>query len=254
MLHLGPKALEEAYQSNPAQFKNDFVAAGLIASKDPLALAWTYRLGLEPQEASTSAGGNGTMWFTVAMTFAAFFFFRIPEWTGAPSDDWFIPYIAPVFLLPLMAYHTTIHRAWGEMRAFWSLAIGLLALYIVADLYWGDWPYQVYDWGNNPETGRLEYQTLEDPFALVRQAQNLVQIHFPLLLWGLLGYVYTRLSPGEERVDFVRHSVQVGLFAFIVGLAGGALMALTAGLLSLDRKSTRLNSSHSQQSRMPSSA
>ena len=233
MLHLGPKGLEEAYQTNSDQFKADFQAAGLTRSKDPLALAWTYRLGLEPEQSSAPQIGNGTLWFTIAMTFAAFFFFRIPDWAGLPSYDWFVPYIAPVFLLPLMAYHTTIHRAWGEMRAFWSLAIGLLALYVVADFYWGNWPYPSYEWRTNSETGRLEYLDVEDPFALVRQAQTLVQIHFPLLLWGLLGYVYTRLSAGEERVDFVRHSVQVGLFAFIVGLAGGALMALTAGLLSL---------------------
>jgi hypothetical protein len=233
MIHLGPKALEDAYQSNPEQFKKDFITAGLMASKDPLAIAWTYRLGLEPQQSSTPQIGNGTLWFTVAMTFAAFFFFRIPEWLEPTTEDWFVPYIAPVFLLPLMAYHTTIHRAWGEMRGFWYLAIGLLGLYVIAQLYWGDWPYKSYDWVKNSETGQMEFLDLEDPFALVRQAQTLVQIHFPLLLWGLLGYMYTRLSAGEERVDFVRHSVQVGLFAFIVGLAGGALMALTAGLLNL---------------------
>ena len=78
MLHLGPKGLEEAYQTNSDQFKADFQAAGLTRSKDPLALAWTYRLGLEPEQSSAPQIGNGTLWFTVAMTFAAFFFFRIP--------------------------------------------------------------------------------------------------------------------------------------------------------------------------------
>ena len=34
MLHLGPKGLEEAYQSNPEQFKADFQAAGLTKSDE----------------------------------------------------------------------------------------------------------------------------------------------------------------------------------------------------------------------------
>jgi len=139
MLHLGPKGLEEAYQSNPEQFTSDFQAAGLTRSKDPLALAWTYRLGLEPETAATPTLGNGTLWFTIAMTFAAFFFFRIPvvSATGFFSNEWFLPYIAPVFLVPLMAYHTTVQKAWVSMRAFWSLVLGLLALNVVADIYWG---------------------------------------------------------------------------------------------------------------------
>ena len=233
MLHLGPKGLEEAFQTNPEQFKSDFQAAGLTRSKDPLALAWTYRLGLEPETAATPTLGNGTLWFTMAMTFAAFFFFRIPEWSGSPDSEWFLPYIAPVFVVPLMAYHTTVQKAWGSMRAFWSLVLGLLALNVVADVYWGIWDYPSYEWVHNPETGQQVYQILEDPFALARQTQTLFQIHLPLLLWGLLGFLYTKLYVGEARVDFVRHSVQVGLFAFIVGLAGGALLGLTAGLLSL---------------------
>jgi hypothetical protein len=65
MLHLGPKGLEEAYQSNPAQFKTDFEAAKLRSSKDPLALAWIYRLELEPQEPQRLDFGSGTLWFTV---------------------------------------------------------------------------------------------------------------------------------------------------------------------------------------------
>ncbi len=162
MLHLGPKGLEEAYQSNPEQFKSDFQAAGLTRSKDPLALAWTYRLGLEPETAATPTLGNGTLWFTIAMTFAAFFFFRIPD-NGFFSNEWFLPYIAPVFLVPLMAYHTTVQKAWVSMRAFWSLVLGLLALNVVADVYWGVWDYPSYEWVHNPETGQQVYQILEDP-------------------------------------------------------------------------------------------
>jgi hypothetical protein len=234
MLHLGPKGLEEAYQSNPAQFKTDFEAAKLRSSKDPLALAWIYRLELEPQEPQRLDFGSGTLWFTVAMTFAAYFFFRVPEWASWASDasDWFVPYIAPLFLVPLMAYHTMTKNAWVRMRGFWLGVLGLMALNVITDIYWGEWDYARGTWIDNLETERGNLD-IPDPFALVRQTQQLFSIHFSLLLWGLLGFLFTKLYVGESRVDFVRHSVQVGLFAFIVSLAGGALLGLTAGLLSL---------------------
>lgn len=233
MLHLGPKGLEEAYQSDPEKFKSDFIVQGLTASKEPLALAWTYRLGLQPHDGGGTNWGNTAQWFTLGMTFAAFFFFRLPDWIGTPRGDWFLPYIGPVFIVPFMAFHTTIHKAWGRMRIFWIGLLGLLVLNVLVDQYWGRWDYELFEWGNNSATELQESSSVSDPFALVRQTQVLFQFHLPLLLWGLLGYLYTKLYASEARVDFVRHSVQVALFAFIVALAGGALIGLTGGLLDL---------------------
>ena len=63
---------------------------------------------------------------------------------------------------------------------------------------------------------------------------------------GLLGTLYARW-PGYE-------TVAVHTTPFAVDLQADLAAAREAGCHSLDRKSTRLNSSHSQQSRMPSSA
>ena len=59
------------------------------------------------------------------------------------------------------------------------------------------------------------------------------------------------LDSGDEVVVFAPF---FGEYRNYVITAGGVLKAVPADTETLDRKSTRLNSSHSQQSRMPSSA
>ena len=59
------------------------------------------------------------------------------------------------------------------------------------------------------------------------------------------------------RMIVIKSLRQAGFESANVIEAGGAkeaLQKIAAGGIDLDRKSTRLNSSHSQQSRMPSSA
>ena len=63
-----------------------------------------------------------------------------------------------------------------------------------------------------------------------------------LLRWGLSLWLNARLE-----------SLPIG--TLLANLIGGYLIGIAVGVFeNLDRKSTRLNSSHSQQSRMPSSA
>ena len=66
---------------------------------------------------------------------------------------------------------------------------------------------------------------------------------------------YKRLMQLEVLIAIVAIAASIVMFSF--GVMTGALFAAIAGaffLMDADRKSTRLNSSHIQKSRMPSSA
>ena len=58
---------------------------------------------------------------------------------------------------------------------------------------------------------------------------------------------------GIGQLSYALHAI-VAVGAVLPSLQPSVLLLVIAFLLDLDRKSTRLNSSHSQQSRMPSSA
>ena len=66
--------------------------------------------------------------------------------------------------------------------------------------------------------------------------------------WALPG---GRVEPGEEPLAAARREVQEET---LLDVDDGRLLAVLEERFEEDRKSTRLNSSHSQQSRMPSSA
>ena len=75
-----------------------------------------------------------------------------------------------------------------------------------------------------------------------------------LVAWTVVGFAlgpYLTVFPAARLVRAVE-ALSTG--EFVAGVLGLVIGLLIGALLSLDRKSTRLNSSHSQQSRMPSSA
>ena len=61
-----------------------------------------------------------------------------------------------------------------------------------------------------------------------------------------------------RKVLFIRYPLRLGMDVFSKGKIGKEraemMMHMIKGFKQIDRKSTRLNSSHSQQSRMPTSA
>ena len=57
-----------------------------------------------------------------------------------------------------------------------------------------------------------------------------------------------------EFLEVVCADPVVGVVGLVVVVGGSALYCLLQGCVGVDRKSTRLNSSHSGESRMPSSA
>ena len=75
------------------------------------------------------------------------------------------------------------------------------------------------------------------------------RIPHPAVLMGrLVAFLDRELNEGPNRK-------RRGIIAVVIMvLVASAIGNTVAGMLGADRKSTRLNSSHSQQSRMPSSA
>ena len=89
--------------------------------------------------------------------------------------------------------------------------------------------------------------------ALLTVAARRIGIPYPILmtLGGLALGVVLGLVPGQPRVELEPELV---FLLFLPPLLFGAAFFTSPRDLAQDRKSTRLNSSHTIQSRMPSSA
>ena len=71
-------------------------------------------------------------------------------------------------------------------------------------------------------------------------------------LQGVIAHEFSHIFNGDMRLNIQITGFIHGIL--VIGLIGRTLLRMTYGGRRQDRKSTRLNSSHSQQSRMPSSA
>lgn len=211
MWNQSPADLEAWYRRDPDGF-----AKALDAALDhPASATWLARL-----EADRKPSSSHNFTFAIAGSLLIALILLIPYWTSGEMElDWAVPFLAPLALVPMMAFHGWRH--WKLM----TLVGGLVAF--VAVLY-KSWEFLPEAWEVSAVlSSHPDWVEDGERINLVRQVRDLMMIHWPILLLGLTGFAYVQSKPDEERVDFVRHAVQVGILSAIVAAAGGALLGLT---------------------------
>lgn len=156
---------------------------------------------------------------------------------GELDVEWLPPWMATFAFLPVLAWYAW-HAPTGRRRTLWTatgMALGAAALVAV---WWNLWEGLPGQWGMR---GIIEAHPdwTVDVGAVIRTQQvlNLMMLHWPLLLLGLTGWAWIRSSGEGDRVDFLRHALQVGLYSALIA-GGGALFTVLSvqlcGLVGLD--------------------
>ena len=218
-----PEELEDWYRSDPEAFRRAFAAEDFTP---PHAATWAARIAADGaaqvQNATDSAASTNSHHFTFALvvSFAIALVFLVPYWvTGDFELDWAVPFLAPFAFVPMLAFHGW--RRWGLLGAVAVLTV------IVSGIYEA-WEFLPERWDvSHALSLHPDWEGAGERINFARQVRDLMMIHWPLLLLGLTGYAYVASRPEEQRVDFVRHVVQVGILTAIIAVAGGALFGLT---------------------------
>ena len=210
MWNQSPAELEAWYRRDAASFAEALEAAG----DHPTAATWRARLAADAEPAS-----NHSFMFAIVGSILIASFFLWPYWTTGDMDIWAVPLLAPFAFGPMIAYHGW--RRWG--------LLGVLgALTAVVTVVYRAWEFLPASWEVSEVVAlHPEWESAGERINFVTQVRDLMMIHWPILLLGLTGYAYVQAQPKEERVDFVRHAVQVGILSAIIAAAGGALFGLT---------------------------
>lgn len=212
-----PESLEQWYRADPEAFRAAFEAAPI---PDEVGATWAARLAADRPQA---VDRSGFPWAIAASLLIAVTLLT-PYWASGDMDlEWAIPLLATFGLGPLLLFH-------GRKDMPVLAAAGGLAV-VVAALWWM--------WEDVPSAWRVRQLVEAEPALeaagervnFMRQARDLMMIHWPMLLAGLTGLAFVRSRAGEERVDFVRHAVTVGILAALVLAAGGLLVGLTNALM-----------------------
>ena len=210
MWNQSPAELEAWYRRDADAFAQALEAAG----DHPTAATWRARLAAD---ARPPANHNFTFAIVGSLLIASFFLW--PYWRTGDMDIWAVPLLAPFAFGPMIAYHGWRH--WGLLGAVAVVTAVVTVVYSAWEFLPASWEVSKVvslhpDWAEDGE--RINF---------VVQVRDLMMIHWPILLLGLTGYAYVLSKPNEERVDFVRHAVQVGILSAIIAAAGGALFGLT---------------------------
>ena len=207
-----PEDLESWYRKDAKGFRAAFDSAPKEA---PEARTWAARLAADllPDRP------NGFP-FAIAVSLGIAALLLAPYWGSEDMDPkWAVPLMATFAFGPLLAYHGR-----SEVRLLIAAAVGAVGVALV----WWSWE----DW---PSVWRVQRAVSADAgleaagerVNLAVQARDLMMIHWPMLLAGLTGWAFVRANRDEQRVDFVRHAVQVAILTGLVLAAGGVLMGLT---------------------------
>lgn len=210
MWNQSPAELEAWYRRDAAGFAQALKAAG----DHPTAATWHARLAADTKPAS-----NHSFTYAIVGSVLIASFFLWPYWTTGDMDIWAVPLLAPFAFGPMITYHGW--RRWG--------LLGVLgALTAVVTVVYRAWEFLPASWEVSEVVAlHPEWESAGERINFVTQVRDLMMIHWPILLLGLTGYAYVQAQPKEERVDFVRHAVQVGILSAIIAAAGGALFGLT---------------------------
>ena len=208
-----PEALEQWYRSAPRDFRETFERQPM---DEPQRAVWAARLAADEQ---LPVNNTGFPW-AIACSIGIAALFLVPYWAnGGVDPQWAAPLFATLALFPLILFHG---------RRQWQLVAGTAVAAAVVSTLWWAWEDLPSGWlVSNISEDHPEQAVLGERINLLRQVRDLMMIHWPMVLVGVTGWAYTRSRPREQRVDYVRQVLVVGILTALVLAAGGLLLGLT---------------------------
>lgn len=207
-----PEAIEQWYRSAPNDFRDAFYREPMA---EPLRSVWAARLAADVQPSPDDSGFPWAIGFSIGIAAV----FLVPYWsTGDLDPEWAAPLFATFALFPLLLFHGW--RNWKLLAGSAVAAAGVAAL-------WWAWEDLPSNWmvGSVLED-HPEQEGLGERINLLRQVRDLMMIHWPMVLVGATGWAFTRSRPLEQRVDYIRQVLVVGILTALVLVAGGLLFGL----------------------------
>ena len=199
-----PEKLEELYRNNKSEFRAEFNELYPDIKNKNIARVWFQRLNY--QAIQKSPWQKRDLFLVIGLSLIAGMIAKIPDFTSLDPDYFFPRNISFIAFPVLIAYFAVKESVAGKPLAI-AIA-GILASVIYINIL--------------PGTEQT------DTFFLAC-------IHLPLVLWMLLGYVYTGASPGSyrKRLDFLSYNGDLVVMATLIVISGGLFTAITLGLFQL---------------------
>lgn len=199
-----PAYLESLYRKNKSGFKDSFSQIYPELQGNIMAQFWNERLNYDSDRISW---GSRSEWkFVVIAALLAGILAKFPA-IFSIDEEFFYPRNLAFIAFPFV----TAYFAWKNNLSIQSLAIPF-GVILVSSLYINLLP-------ENQESDTL----------------ILACIHLPLLLWGLLGFVFSgaKIRDLSRRLSYLNFNGDAVIMGALLLLAGGLMSGITIGLFSL---------------------
>ncbi|MBA4300824.1 MAG: hypothetical protein C0433_12090 [Cyclobacterium sp.] len=199
-----PNLLEKYYRKNKSEFRQEFSLLYPQMKGQPAAEFWHERLNFDSDRISW---GSQAEWkFVVIAALLAGILAKFPAFFSI-DEEFFYPRNLGFIAFPFV----TAYFAWKNQLSINSLVLPV-GVMLVSALYINLLP-------ENQES---------DTFILAC-------IHLPLLLWGLLGFVFSaaKIRDLSRRLAYLNFNGDAVIMGALLLLAGGLMSGITIGLFSL---------------------
>lgn len=196
--------LEKLYRKNKADFRSAFLLLYPDIKGQGLADFWHSRLTFESQSVSW---GKASDWqFILILTSLAWILAKIPA-IFSLDEEFFFPRNISFLIFPFVG----TYFAWKKGQRIVSLKVPV-AIVLASAVYLNLLP-------NDPESDTL----------------FLVFIHFPILLWGLLGFIFGDSSTRDlpKRLNYLQFNADAIIMGAVLVISGLLLSGITVALFSL---------------------
>jgi hypothetical protein len=199
-----PLELEKLYRKNKSEFKASFNAVYAEIQGKGNADFWHARLNFESE---TVLWGKASDWkFIVISAVLAWFLAKIPAFFGL-DEEFFYPRNLGFLVFPFVGAYFVRKKNLAIKELGFPIGIALISLLYINLL----------------------------PNSNTSDTLVLACIHLPLLLWGILGFIFSDASLKNltKRLAYLEFNADAIIMGGVLGLSGLLLSGLTVGLFGL---------------------
>jgi hypothetical protein len=200
-----PEGLEQLYQQNKKEFKQELLSNYQDEGTHPAIAFWKARLLYQPKEFINEKANKINLINCIIVAIGTIFLIKLPLIFGFESKEpeFLLKNMPLIMLLGLTVFSLSTKSNIDIKKLLYTIAIYTVSAVVINLI---------------PEKG---------------STTPLVYIHMPIFIWFVYGWNYSSYSIGEKhRLNFLKHNGDIAILSAIFAITGGILTMITIALFS----------------------
>ncbi|MCL3781474.1 DUF4153 domain-containing protein [Prolixibacteraceae bacterium JC049] len=200
-----PEGLEQLYQQNKKEFKQELLSSYQDETTHPAIAFWKARLLFQPKRLINERANKAYLINCIIVAIGTIFLIKLPLIFGFESQEleFLIKNMPLIMLLGLTVFSLSTKSNIDIKKLLYTIAIYTVSAVVI------------------------------NLIAEKGSTSPLVYIHIPIFIWFVYGWNYSSYSIGKkDRLDFLKHNGDIAILSAVFAISGGILTMITIVLFS----------------------